>query len=360
MDISIGEVFRAYEVCLKGKGDTPSAMQFTQNLGKNIRDLTRELQEDRYEPGRSTVFIIKKPKLREVWAAGFRDRIVHHIVYNRIGAEIEKTFVYGSSACIPGKGTHFAGDYLEGKIRSLTRNWTEPGYYLKLDISNFFVSINKEILEHGLRKRIKCPETLKLALIILHNDPTVDPIFAMKRKLLDKVEDRKQLAKAEKGYGLPIGNLTSQFFANVYMDELDQFIMRVLKPYGYVRYVDDFILLSRNYANLEYALEEIEFFLSSRLHLELNPKKTIINSVYNGVDVTGRIIKPYRKVSRKGVGRNLREKIRQGDITQGGINSSLGILRQSKSYNERRDIHILLNKYGHRLDKDYTKIITVS
>lgn len=137
---------QAYFSCRRLKRNTASALMFEQDLERNLLDLHGDLVTGAYSPGRSICFVITRPKPREVWAADFRDRIVHHLLYNHISERFYRRFIADSSACIPGRGTLYAAQRLETKIRSQTQNWSKPGFYLKCDLANFFVSIDKRVV----------------------------------------------------------------------------------------------------------------------------------------------------------------------------------------------------------------------
>lgn len=176
-DFSFTELVQAYFDCRKHKRNKISSLAFEQNLERNLNKLHSELQAGTYQPGKSICFVITKPKPREVWAADFRDRIVHHLFYNKVGARFENAFISDSCACIKGRGTLYAGKRLESKIRSATQNWSKPCFYLKCDFANFFVAIDKQILFAELAKKITEPWWLWLAGLILFHDPRADFTF---------------------------------------------------------------------------------------------------------------------------------------------------------------------------------------
>jgi hypothetical protein len=243
--------------------------------------------------------VITRPKPREVWAADFRDRIVHHLLYRHIAPRFERAFIADTCACIPGRGTLYAAERLEAKIRSITQNWKRPARYLKCDLANFFVSINKPILRELLAKRIYEPWWLQLTELILFHDPRVDAIFHSPAALMALVPPHKSLLNQPMHLGLPIGNLSSQFFANVYLNELDQYVKHRIGAQHYIRYVDDFLLLHESADWLNRAHDRIEAFLPRELGVHLNPKKTIRQPIARGVDFVGQVIKPWRRYVRR-------------------------------------------------------------
>ncbi|WP_447590088.1 RNA-directed DNA polymerase [Aquipseudomonas campi] len=342
------ELTQAYYDCRRSKRNTNSARQFEQDMELNLLELYEQLLAGTYRPGRSICFVVTRPKPREVWAATFRDRIVHHLLYNRIGAGIERTFIADSCACIPGRGTLYAAKRLESKIRSASQNWSKPCHYLKLDLANFFVSIDKRALAKQLAARIADPWWRGLALQILWHDPRSNFEVRSPRHLFNKVPQHKRLTAQPSHLGLPIGNLSSQFFANVYLDSLDQLVKHQLHCQHYVRYVDDFILLHESPQRLNAWLEQINAFLPT-LGARINPSKTILQPVHRGVDFVGHVIKPWRRTTRR---RTVNEACRRiaaapAEELRNTANSYFGLLGQaSHSQKDRATLARLLLKRG--------------
>lgn len=348
---------QAYYDCRRSKRNSASALAFEADLERNLTQLYDELLAGTYQPGRSICFVVTRPKAREVWAADFRDRIVHHLLYNRIGAGIESTFIADSCACIPGRGTLYAAQRLEAKIRSVSQNWSKPVFYLKCDLANFFVAIDKRVLDRQLRRRIDEPWWRQLALQVLWHDPRADYTVRSPAGLFNRVPQHKRLIAQPASLGLPIGNLSSQFFANVYLDALDQFVKHQLRCRHYVRYVDDFILLHESPQQLNAWKAEIEAFLPT-LGARLNPKKTILQPVDRGVDFVGHVIKPWRRTTRK---RSVTEALRRTAAASDAdlhetANSYFGLLRQaSHSQKDRAALARLILKRGRTVNAALTK-----
>ena len=273
-------------------------MAFEVSLEQNLIQLHHDLMSGNYRPGRSICFVVTRPKAREVWAAAFRDRVVHHLLYNHVVPRFYASFIADSCACIPGRGTLYAAKRLESKIRSATENWSKPVFYLKCDLANFFVAIDKQVLRRQLAARITEPWWLALAEQILMHDPRENFETRSPRHLFGRVPQHKRLTAQPAHLGLPIGNLSSQFFANVYLDALDQFAKHQLRAKHYVRYVDDFVLLHESPQQLNAWLAQVEVFLNT-LGARLNPTKTILQPVDRGVDFVGHVIKPWRRTTRK-------------------------------------------------------------
>ncbi len=357
-DFSFSELVQAYFDCRKSKRNTASALAFEQDLERNLSALSDELQAGTYQPGRSICFVVTRPKPREVWAADFRDRIVHHLLYNRISPRFYTSFIADSCACIPGRGTLYAAKRLEAKVRSITQNWQRPAHYLKLDLANFFVSINKNILREQIAARVTEPWWMNLAEIILFHDPRQDFEYRGNAALLERVPPHKRLTNHPAHLGLPIGNLSSQFFANIYLDALDQLAKHRIGARHYIRYVDDFVLLHESPQWLNAAKAEIEAFLERKLNVRLNPTKTILQPIERGIDFVGQVIKPWRRSTRR---RTVNEAIlRVSELAAEDLfetaNSYFGLLRQaSHSHHDRARIGNVLRKRGHCISRNLTK-----
>ncbi|MDF3936699.1 RNA-directed DNA polymerase [Pseudomonas citronellolis] len=351
------DLVQAYYDCRRTKRNSASALAFEMDLERNLINLHEDLASGTYRPGRSICFVVTRPKAREVWAAAFRDRIVHHLLYNHIGAGIEAQFIADSCACIPGRGTLYAAERLEAKVRSATQNWSRPAHYLKMDLANFFVSIDKRVLSNQLVRLIHEPWWRSLALQILWHDPRENFETRSPRHLFNQVSQHKRLTSQPAHLGLPIGNLSSQFFANVYLNDLDQFVKHQLRARYYVRYVDDFLLLHESPQQLNEWREAIEDFLPS-LGARLNPSKTILQPVDRGIDFVGHVIKPWRRTTRK---RTVKEALRRvGAAPEDDLlevaNSYFGLFRQaSHSQSDRAALANVLLRRGRSINGAITK-----
>lgn len=357
-DLSFGALLKAYFDCRRTKRNTASALAFEINLEHNLTELYEELIAGSYRPGRSICFVITHPKPREVWAAAFRDRIVHHLIYNTVAERFLRRFIADSCACIPGRGTLYAIKRLESKIRSVTQNWSRPAFYLKCDLANFFVAIDKRILDTQLAARIHEPFWLELTRRILWHDPRENYELRGSHTLLARVPQHKRLTSQPHTHGLPIGNLSSQFFANIYLDALDQFIKHQIRCRHYIRYVDDFLLLHDSAPWLNEAHRQIAAFLPERLNAHLNPKKTILQPIDRGVDFVGQVIKPWRRTIRRRVVSNATQRI--ATIAPQRLvetaNSYFGLCRQAtRSHHDRVRLAHAVFRCGHSVDFALTK-----
>ena len=305
------KIYRAYKECLRNKKNTANALKFEMNREKNLSRLLYDLKTGRYEISRHICFIVTEPSPREIFAGDFRDRIVHHLLCNEIQVLFENCFIESSYANRKNKGTHKAVKELKFHLVRGGRN-RQKLYFLKMDIKGFFRNIDKDILwgiiegkirESGREENWKT-EVLWLAKKIIFHDPATNYIFKGKEETKKLIPKEKSLLFGDRNTGLPIGNLTSQFFANIYLNELDHFIKKKLGFERYIRYVDDFIILDENKEKLKEATNEVGRFLNGVLRLKLCESKTIFQPVERGIDFLGYYIKPsHTLVRRKVVGR---------------------------------------------------------
>lgn len=361
-DLTVSELFQAYYDCRKNKRNSWNALLFEEKLERNLMDLYYELISGEYQPGRSIMFVITKPKPREVWAADFRDRIVHHILYNKYSDVFYKNFIFDSYACIPEKGTLKAANKLQKFMRSATQNYTTPAYFLKADISNFFVSINRKILESLLVKHIKHFWWMDLTKKILYKNEKENVHIKSNKTLLQKVPKHKSLLNAPDGFGLPIGNLSSQFFANIYLNELDQYAKHKLKLKYYVRYVDDIVVLGPNGTTLHNEYNLLNKFAQKNLEINFHPNKTEINNINVGINFVGYIVKPYCKYVRRSTIDNLYKRSAEQKYfkpLQATVNSYFGFLRHANAYKERKKAAKYLGLRGCWFDGKLTKMTKI-
>ncbi len=286
----------AFRKARKGKSKMYYVINFEKDLDNNIKSLQKELIENTYQPSPLKKFIVRDPKTRTIHASIFKDRIVHHAIVNLLNPIYEKIFIYDSFASRKNKGNQEGIKRFEQFIRKVSRsgrliknpynNNSIQGYVLKCDIKKYFDSINHKILINIIRNKISDEKLINLIKLILDN--------------LNK----------EDGKGLPLGNYTSQFFANVYLNKLDYFVKHELKAKYYIRYVDDFVILHRNKKRLEYFKNRISEFLIS-LKLELHPEKSKILPLRNGITFLGyRIFYNNRLLTRRNV-RHFKKKLEE-------------------------------------------------
>ena len=313
--ISLNSLFSAWEDFKKGKKKKLDVIQFEENLKNNIFELHRELKNKTYRHSNYVSFYIKDPKLRNINKATVRDRVLHHAVFVILYRVFDKLFIFDSYASRIEKGTHKAVLRLNIFANKVSRNNIRNCFILKCDIKKFFDSIDQEILIKLIKKQIDDQNVIWLLNSII--------------KSFDK--------------GIPLGNVTSQIFANIYLNELDQFIKHILKEKYYIRYRDDFVIFSENKKYLEDLIPQINNFLENHLKLSLHPNKIIIRKYRQGVDFLGYVSFPYHKVLRIKTKHRMFRKIgvkitefKNNNISKKSFNQTLqsyfGILKHCNSY----------------------------
>ena len=364
------DLMQAYLDARRHKRNRKYQQEYESDLEHNLAELCDELYNRTYNPLTSDCFIITDPKKREVFAASFRDRIVHHLYYNYVHQMFERTFIHDSYSCIKKKGTHFGIHRLEQHIRSESQNYTEQCYVLKMDIRGYFMHIDRTRLL-GL-----CLDTLAkmqwhkvsryrtevwrdlvdiefvsyLTREIVMLDCTKDCHIKGASKDWEDLPASKSLFHSPDGCGLPIGNLTSQLFSNVYLNVIDQYMKRILKCRHYGRYVDDFYVISADKDWLHSLIPKVRLFLIDRLGLELHEGKKRIDRVRQGVEFLGAFLKPWRNYVSQTTFNRMKVKIRKLMIESGmcitngmafaiklraSLNSFCGVLGHYRSYHLR-------------------------
>ena len=267
---SISHIFRCWDQFKRGKRKRKDVQCFERHLEDNIFQLAEDLVTFQYKHAPYEQFYVTDPKQRHISKATVRDRLVHQVVYDTLTAVLDKKFIFHSLSSRLGKGTHIGVSLLQKMIRKVSANGTQPCYALKMDIRRFFDSVDHAILKSLLQKYIKDTSTLKVTDMIIDS-------FNLK-------------TDQEGAVGIPLGNVTSQLFANVYLHELDDFIKQDLKKKYYLRYSDDFLILGSDKIHLESLIIRIQDFLTKNLKLELHPRKLIIRSLNQGIDFVGYVL----------------------------------------------------------------------
>lgn len=343
---SFRSIYNDYLKCRRNKRNSINALRFEINAEDNILKLENELKDKSYRPSRCILFTAQKPKVREIFASDFKDRVVHHTLIKHLTSIWEPVFIYDSYACREEKGTHKAVIRLKSFLRRITYNGNIRAYYLQLDIKDFFISINKEILFDLVSRRIVNKEMLWLVEQIIFSDCTKNFIQRGDPQIHARIPENKTLFGKNNERGLPIGNLTSQFFANIYLNELDQYVKHKLKIKYYIRYVDDFVILGYNPIQLAEIRTKIEGFLKENLKLKLHPKRRRLLPVSNGIDFLGYIVRQNYILVRRRVINNLKEKLRQFDNSpikdlnelKKTVTSYLGHFKWANAYNLTQSI----------------------
>lgn len=297
--IKLEELFHAYFECRKNKRNTANALAFEIDYENNLVQLCKEINSGTYKIGRSIAFIVDKPVKREIFAADFRDRVVHHLIIGKLNHLFEKQFIYDSYSCRVGKGTHFGIQRIDKFIRQCSSNYTKDCYILKLDLQGFFMSINKTILFAKLEKFIKEKYQahdkeliIKLSKQVIFNDPTKNCIIKGYKSDWVNLPQTKSLFYSKPNCGLPIGNLTSQVFANFYMDSFDHYMKHDLKIRYYGRYVDDFVIVHEDKEYLKKLIPILSEYLQTVLQVTIHPKKIYLQHYSKGVKFSGTVILP--------------------------------------------------------------------
>jgi len=283
--ISFENLYQAYLKARKGKSQSKEVAEFSLHLERKLLRLQWQLEQGIYQPGDYRFFTLYERKPRLIAAAPFVDRVVHHALLNIIEPVIDRQFIYDSYACRKGKGVHAAVDRYQ--------NWAKQyRYALKMDISRYFPSIEHQCLKAKLAHKIKDRPVLDLLYTIIEHTPKAcgEPRF-------------------KRHCGLPIGNLTSQFFANLYLDAMDHYLKEICSVKAYLRYVDDFIILSNDKSQLHEYQQQIEDFLAGE-YLCLHPRKANIFRTDKGVDVFGYRVFPDCRQLRNDNGHRFARKLR--------------------------------------------------
>lgn len=307
--ITLENLFLAWNEFKKGKTKRKDVLEFEFNLEDNIFQLYQDLKNKSYKHSDYTSFYVQDPKIRHIHKAIVHDRIIHHLISKYLEQIYDKIFIFDSYSCRINKGTHKAVNRLKQFSLKQSKNNKINFYCLKCDIKKFFNSTDHEILIEILKRKIKDRNILNL---------------------IHEIIDSFQITKSK---GIPLGNLTSQYFANIYLNELDQFIKHKLRVKYYIRYTDDFVILGRNKDYLENIIIPINRFLRNQLKLSLHPDKIIIRKHNQGIDFLGYVTLPYYRVLRT------KTKIRMfRRINQKNLQSYLGILKHCCGYKLEKKI----------------------
>ena len=311
--VSLENLLIAWKEFLPGKRKKNDVQTFSAQLLDNITLLNQDLANHTYNHSPYQGFRINDPKPRQIHKSSVRDRLLHHAIHRMLYPFFDRTFVADSFSCRIGKGTHKAINRFRSFGYRISRNNTRTCWVLKCDIRKFFENINHEVL-----------------LAIFKEYVLDDNVIWLLEKVIYSFSSAS-------GRGLPLGNLTSQLFVNVYMNEFDQFVKHKLKAEYFIRYADDFVVLSQDKAWLEELLPKISNFLSERLKLNIHPDKVFIKTLSSGVDFLGWVYFPDHRVLRTATKRRMMKKIKE-NLKSGTINSYRGLLSHGNAYNLRRSV----------------------
>ena len=320
-------LFDAWWQFRRGKAKRHDVQEFGRFLEKNVFRLHRDLHAKRYRHGAYESFYVHDPKVRHIRKASVRDRLVHQTVSSALSRIYEPRFIEHAYSSRIGKGTHRGVNALRDMTRKVSRNYTGPCWALKCDVRKFYDTVDHDILLHLLGQTVRDSDALWLT----------DEIV------------RSFYLEGTAGKGVPIGNLTSQIFTNVYLNELDQFIKHRLRVKFYLRYADDLVALSERKADLQELLVQIERFLHENLRLTLHPQKIVLRPLEQGIDFLGYVTLPRHRMLRTTTERRMRRRIGEkhvlycsGGITEESLNqclqSYLGIMSHADTYELGREV----------------------
>jgi len=336
--IDYENLWNAYLNARKGKRFRGEVLEFSHNVEGNLIQIHNELLYKTYEIGKYREFYVHEPKKRLIMALPFRDRVVQWAVYQVLEPLLDRQFIMDSYACRKEKGTQRAADRVQYWERKLVRSHKNP-YYLKLDISKYFYRIDHDVLLNILERKINDKDLLWLLNKIIRSEDTPFGV-----PLGDHWFEENRIFDI----GMPIGNLVSQLFANLYMNELDQYAKHDMKLRHYIRYMDDVVILHQDKSELHRILQEIEVFLSIELKLQLN-NKTAIRPINDGLDYVGfRIWPTHRRLSKK-TSKKMKARLKylknafaRGEVNADEVHSTLmsylGMMQHADCYNLRSKI----------------------
>ncbi len=360
-------------LAIKNKRWKVNTLQFSLNLERNFLKIKEEIEKRKYNITSSLSFIAFQPVKREIFAGDFKDRIIHHLVYNELNKYYDSLLIHDCYSCRKKKGTSYGIKRIKKFLCSAKDKYPQA-YTLKLDISGYFMNIDKKKLyainKKLIKKFFKQEESKKNTLLyltkkIISNDPTKDCRLRGKKNDWQDLPKNKSLFFAKEKHGLPIGNLTSQLFGNIYLNDFDHYVKEKLKCHYYGRYVDDMVLIHQDKKYLLSLIPKINNYLKNNLDLELHPKKIYLQEISKGVPFLGMIIKtnciyPGKRI-RKNFFRALKE-ASMGKRNIDSINSYLGLMKNYNSYKLRKKAfespigQLALKTLKAEINKDYSKI----
>ena len=309
----------AWKEFKKGKMNKSEVQNFAFNLENNLFNIHDKLKTESYKPSKYDFFFVRDPKLRPIHKATVRDRVIFQAVFRILYHVFDPVFIYDSYSCRLGKGTHAGTKRLEKFARKASKNYRQDCLVLKCDIKQFFYSVDHDIFMRLIGKKIR------------------------DSKLFNLIEKIIGSFQVQPGKGLPLGNVTSQLFTNIYLHELDTFVKHKLKEKYYIRYCDDFVIIGKDYSHLKSLIPKLNIFLREKLKLNLHTRKTEIRKLNQGVDFLGYVVLPHRTVLRTKTKKRMFKKVKQKvvDCNSGVINdfelnqslqSYLGMLEHCAGY----------------------------
>ncbi len=332
--ITIEKLLQAWQEFLHDKKKKNDVILFQSKLMDNIFDLYIDLKNKTYVHGGYKAFNISDPKPRQIHKAMVRDRLLHHLIYQEFYGYFDSKFIYDSYSCRIEKGTHRSINRFRQMIRIVSKNSAKTCFVLKCDIRKFFANIDHNILKDILTKHVKDEDIIWLLEQIInsfHTNTDISDSVYIQNDTLSAMAENVSLK------GLPLGNLTSQLLVNIYMNEFDQYIKHKLKVKYYIRYADDFVVLSDDKEYLENTLKVMKEFLETKLKLNMHPDKVFIKTIYSGVDFLGWVHFPKHRVLRTATKRRMFRNINKNPKPN-TIQSYLGMLSHGNAYKLKRKI----------------------
>ena len=319
--VSLENLLESWKEFLRGKRKRKDVQEFGLSLMDNIIGLHNELANHTYSHGPYQAFRINDPKPRQIHKSLVRDRLLHHAIYRQLYPFFDRVFIPDSFSCRLNKGGHKALNRFRQFGYKVGKNNTQTCWILKCDIRKFFENINHEIL-----------------IIILKE-------YITDKNIIWLLEEIVESFSSASGRGLPLGNLTSQLFVNIYMNKFDQFIKHKLKVKYYIRYADDFVIFSHDKSWLEKLLPKIGDFLSEYLKLDIHPDKVFIKTLVSGVDFLGWVHFPKHRVLRTTTKRRMFKRIASNDTSE-TFNSYLGLMKHGNTHKLQK--MVLSNRENHQ------------
>ena len=329
--ISIENLLEAWREFIRGKRSRKDVQEFERNLMENIIILHRALVTKQYRHSPYEAFNISDPKLRNIHKAQVRDRLLHHALYRVLYQFFDKTFIAHSYSCRLGKGMHKALNTFRSFLYEVSKNHTKTVWVLKCDIRKFFASVDHCVLNEIIRNYI--PDTDIQWLIS---------------------EIVGSFSSTRKGVGLPLGNLTSQILVNIYMNKFDQFMKHTIKAKYYIRYADDFVIISQDKKWLENIVLSIGDFLLAKLHLDLHPNKISITTIASGIDFLGWVHFPDHRVIRTTTKRRMFRGIRKNKGKVETTQSYLGLLTHGNARKLTAEAQLLAEVVSSKVGYNHT------
>jgi retron-type reverse transcriptase len=327
--ISLENLFSAWAEFRQNKNNRLDIQEFKFNLEDVIFELHERLKNKTWTPDKYIAFYIKDPKLRHIHKATVRDRVFNQALFRVLYQIFDPIFIFDSFSCRIGKGVHKGSERLQNFARKLSGNYRKPIYALKCDVRKYFDNISHEKMFELIKRKVSDPDVLDIIFMIINS-------FHVKP-----------------GKGLPLGNVTSQLFANIYLNELDQFAKHELKAKYYIRYCDDFIILHEDKTFLQEMIKKIDVFLKTKLDLSLHPNKVTIRRLSEGIDFLGYIVMPYFKVVRLSTKKRILRKIRNA---QRNLKNNL-ISEESFEHILQSYLGILKHCKGHKIHEEILRMV---